>query len=232
MKVMLLAAGRGERLRPLTDTTPKPLVEVNKESLIARHLRLLNAAGFDDIVINVSHLAEKIISHLGDVAKYSVEEEPLETAGGICLALSRGLLDKNEAFAVINADVFCAYDFNRLNYQASNVAKEETCYLLLTTNPPEHPQGDFSLTADSLLLPPQENGNTHTYTGIGVFHPSLFAKLKAGDKHRMLPLIMSQINKQKATGEILQGLWHDTGTPESLARARIAAQTLEPCLTL
>ncbi|WOV90899.1 MAG: nucleotidyltransferase family protein [Candidatus Zeuxoniibacter abyssi] len=218
MKVMLLAAGRGERLRPLTDTTPKPLLKINKASLITRHLNRLHAADFFDIVINVSHLGEKIIRHVGDGPRYSSEKQPLEAAGGVCLALEREMLDKHKAFALINADIFCDYDYSRLRAGAKTVSTTKSCHLILAANPPEHPQGDFSLSANGVLLPP--HGDTYTYTGIGVFHPSLFEKLKAEEKHKLLPILQAQIKKQKATAEIHDGLWHDTGTPAALARAR------------
>ena len=195
MKVMLLAAGRGERLRPLTDTTPKPLLKINKASLITRHLNRLHAADFFDIVINVSHLGEKIIRHVGDGPRYSSEKQPLEAAGGVCLALEREMLDKHKAFALINADIFCDYDYSRLRAGAKTVSTTKSCHLILAANPPEHPQGDFSLSANGVLLPP--HGDTYTYTGIGVFHPSLFEKLKAEEKHKLLPILQAQIKNKK-----------------------------------
>ena len=128
------------------------------------------------------------------------------------------MLDKHKAFALINADIFCDYDYSRLRAGAKTVSTTKSCHLILAANPPEHPQGDFSLSANGVLLPP--HGDTYTYTGIGVFHPSLFEKLKAEEKHKLLPILQAQIKKQKATAEIHDGLWHDTGTPAALARAR------------
>ena len=219
MMAMVLAAGRGERLRPLTQTTPKPLVEVGGETLLARQLRLLRAAGFERIVVNAAHLSEQIAKAVaGDNGVLlSEEEEPLGAAGGIRLALARGLLNDNAPFVAVNADIFCDYDFSRLRLQGQ--IDRGGCHLVLAPNPPEHPQGDFNCK-DGML----QNGGAATYTGIGAYHPDMFADIEAGAKAEMLPLINNAIAKGEASCEMFDGIWRDAGTPASLADARKLAQ--------
>ena len=217
MMAMVLAAGRGERLRPLTQTTPKPLVEVGGETLLARQLRLLRAAGFERIVVNAAHLSEQIAKAVaGDNGVLlSEEEEPLGAAGGIRLALARGLLNGNAPFVVANADIFCHYDFSQLQ----NKNGIRGCHLILAPNPPENPRGDFSCK-DGVL----QNGGERTYTGIGAYHPRMFANIKAGAKAEMLPVIKSAMARGEASCEMFNGIWRDAGTHDSLADARKLAQ--------
>jgi len=213
MNVMLLAAGRGERLRPLTDVTPKPLVEVAGETLLGRHLVRLAAAGFRRAVINVSYLAERITAAIGDGARHGIavawspEPEPLETAGGI--AQARALLGE-EPFLLVNADIWCDYDFARL--RALHLGAR-LAHLVLVPNPPWHPAGDFTL-ADGLV----GNGAAprYTYAGISVLSPRLVDGIAAGRKAPLAPLWREAAARGQVSGELHEGRWSDVGTPERL----------------
>ena len=208
MKAMILAAGRGERLRPLTDTTPKPLLEVDGKPLIAYHLEALAIAGFTEVVINLSWLGEQIRARLGDGAAYGLaieySEEPaaLETAGGIVQALP--LL--GERFVVVNADIFTDYDFTRLR------SIDSPAHLVLVDNPDHHAGGDFSLLGATV-------GNAdcgrHTFSGISQYHRSFFAELPPG-KQALAPLLYAAIAKGQVSGELFRGNWTDIGTVERL----------------
>jgi MurNAc alpha-1-phosphate uridylyltransferase len=211
---MILAAGRGERLRPLTDTRPKPLVEVAGKALLARHLERLAAAGFRELVINVSHLAEQIVARFGDGAAlglsiaWSREAEPLETAGGI--AQARALLGP-APFLLVNADIWCDYDFAALRARALG---ERLAHLVLVPNPPQHPAGDFSLDGDRV-----GNGAAprYTYAGIALIEPRLVAEVAAGRKAQLAPLWRAAAERGAVSGEIYRGSWDDVGTPQRLA---------------
>ena len=210
MKAMILAAGRGERLRPLTDITPKPLLEVRGKPLIVYHLEALARAGFTDVVINLSWLGEQIRSRLGDGAdfgvniEYSEEMQALETAGGIRQALP--LL--SERFIVVNADVFTDYDFAALR------TADSAAHLVLVDNPQHNDRGDFSLHQSSV-------GNSgspqHTFSGIAQYHRSFFAELEPG-KQALAPLLRKAADKGQVSGELFQGTWIDIGTVERLAQ--------------
>jgi len=214
MKAMILAAGRGERLRPLTDAVPKALVEVGGKPLVAWHLERLAAAGFAEVVMNVSHLAEQIMTRLGDGSafglriRYSLEEVPLETAGG--LAHARGLLSEG-AFLLVNADIFCDYDFRRLRGRSLDAA---LAHLVLVPNPGHRAGGDFSLSAGRI-------GNAaaprYTYAGIALVSPGLFAGIEGGTKAPLAPLLRAAAERGQLSGEIYEGLWRDVGTAERLA---------------
>ena len=176
MRAMILAAGRGERMRPLTDTTPKPLLQVGGKMLIEYHLEKLKQANITDVVINHAWLGEKVEQALGDGSRYglniqySAEGEALETAGGIIKALP---LLGNGAFIVINGDIFCDYDAPSLLAPISGLA-----HLLLVDNPEHNPEGDFELTE---LGEVQQTGeNKLTFSGIGIYHPDLFKKMEKG----------------------------------------------------
>jgi MurNAc alpha-1-phosphate uridylyltransferase len=211
---MILAAGRGERLRPLTDTRPKPLVEVAGKALLARHLERLAAAGFRELVINVSHLAEQIVARFGDGAAlglsiaWSREAEPLETAGGI--AQARALLGP-APFLLVNADIWCDYDFAALRARSLG---ERLAHLVLVPNPPQHPAGDFSLAGDRV-----GNGAAprYTYAGIALIEPRLVAEVAAGRKAQLAPLWRAAAERGAVSGEIYRGSWDDVGTPQRLA---------------
>ena len=220
MKAMILAAGRGERLGALTLDTPKPLIPVGRVSPLAWTLRGLEDAGFARAVINISHLGEQIRAAAGDGSRYglpldfSPEDAPLETAGGVRLALERGLLAWDEPFVLVNGDVLTDYDFSRLL-----VPPRGLCRLLLVPNPPEHPRGDFSLDA-GWKLTRVESGNPLTYAGAGVFSPQLFADLRAGEAAKLGPLLFAAAAAGRADFEVHAGAWFDIGRPESLQRAR------------
>jgi MurNAc alpha-1-phosphate uridylyltransferase len=215
MKAMILAAGRGDRLRPITDTLPKPLIHVRGTPLIVRHLERLAAAGIREVVINVSHLASQIVDALGDGTKWGLsiawsrEDEPLETAGG--LASARPLLGK-EPFMLVNADVYCDYPFASL---AALELGGLAAHIVMVPNPPFRPLGDFSL-AEGLV------GNLetprYTYSGIGVFDPCMVDGIAAGTKAPLAPLLRAAADKGRLGGEVFAGPWSDVGTPERLAQ--------------
>lgn len=209
---MILAAGRGERMRPLTDTVPKPLLEVGGKALIVWHVEKLAACGFKEIIINVAYLGYKIIEVLGDGStwhvqiKYSDEqnEGALESAGGIIKALP---LLGNEPFLVVNADIWCDYEFN----SAFNL-KDKLAHLILVPNPKHNPKGDFGLNG-SLLL--NEADIKYTFCGIGYYSPELFEGLTYG-KSALAPLFRTAIDKEKISGSLYNGKWYDIGTPQRL----------------
>jgi MurNAc alpha-1-phosphate uridylyltransferase len=213
MNVMVLAAGRGERLRPLTDRTPKPLVEVGGVTLLGRHLERLADAGFRRAVINVAHLGEQIVERFdgrgprGMQIAWSREPEPLETAGGI--ALARGLLG-DAPFLLVNSDIWCDFDFSRLKGHALGA---RLAHLVLVPNPAWHPAGDFVLSAG-------EVGNAaaprYTYAGISVLSPRLVAGVAAGSKAQLAPLWRAAADRGEVSGELYEGYWNDVGTLERL----------------
>jgi MurNAc alpha-1-phosphate uridylyltransferase len=215
---MLLAAGRGERMRPLTDHTPKPLLEVGGKPLIAWHIENLVRAGIREIVINHAHLGTQIEKALGDGnqfgahIQYSPEASALETAGGIANALP---LLGNEPFAVINSDIFCDYDFARLPSRAAALqASGDAVHLVLVDNPPHHPNGDFLLHNGRI----EDRSNLRlTFSGIGIYQPVLFKDIPRGSIAPLAPLLRAQIALGKVSGEHHQGFWADVGTPQRLA---------------
>ncbi len=215
MRAMILAAGRGERLRPLTDTLPKPLLEVRGKPLIVWHLERLAAAGFREIVINVAHLGDLLMSTLGDGGRWGVsiawsrEVHALETAGGI--ANARALLG-HAPFLAVNADVFCDYPFARLRAPAG--LEGRAGHLVMVPNPPFRPQGDFSLASGKVGNEPAPR---YTYSGIAVFDPCVVDGIAAGDKAPLAPLLRARAAAGQLGGELHTGLWSDVGTPERLA---------------
>lgn len=213
MKAMILAAGRGERMRPLTDRVPKPLLPVGGKPLIGWHLERLASAGFRDIVINHAHLGDQLEAALGDGSRYgvriaySVEGEALETAGGIAKALP---LLGNAPFLVVNGDIYTDYDFGRLAHPAMDGA---LAHLVLVDNPPQHANGDFFLANGQLVA---EGAARLTFSGVGVYHPQLFAGIVAGSKAKLAPLLHAAILEGRVSGEHYRGDWVDVGTPERL----------------
>jgi MurNAc alpha-1-phosphate uridylyltransferase len=211
---MILAAGRGERLRPLTDRVPKPLIEAGGRPLIAWHLQRLAAAGCREVVINVSHLGERIVERLGDGAEWGVrvafsrEPQPLETAGG--MALARKLVG-DEPFLVVNGDVYCEVDLSRLLRFALG---GRLAHLVLVPNPAHHPAGDFTLDAGVVGNAPTPR---YTYAGIAVIAPALFAEVAAGSKAQLAPLLRAAAERRQVSGELFEGTWLDVGTLERLA---------------
>ncbi len=211
MKAMILAAGRGERLRPLTLTTPKPLLPVRGRPLIAWHLEALARAGVREVVINLSWLGERIRTALGDGAVYGVAirysdegPEPLETGDGIFQALP--LLGR-EPFLLVNGDVYTDFDLGRLRCAPAALG-----HLVLVPNPPHHPLGDFALERGLI----GESGEPrYTYAGIGVLHPELFSGCSAG-RFALLPLLRRAIALGRLQGELYTGAWTDVGTLERL----------------
>ena len=213
MKAMILAAGKGERLRPLTLHTPKPLVRVGGVPLIEYHLRALAAAGFTEIVINHAWLGQQIEDHLSDGSRfgvsiqYSAEGEPLETGGGIFKALP---LLGDKPFAVVNGDIWTDYSFAGLRTPLTGLA-----HLVLVDNPAHHPKGDFCLSGTQ-VLDAQPGSDTLTYSGIAVLSPALFDGAGAG-AFKLAPLLRNAMAAGRVTGERLQGQWVDVGTHERLA---------------
>jgi len=215
MKAMILAAGRGERLRPLTDTLPKPLLAVGKYCLIEWHILRLSQAGISDIVINLSYLGDKIRKHLADGRRYGVNiaysEEPdpaLETGGGIFNALP---LLGSEPFVVVNGDIWTDYPFEQLS------PPQELAHLVLVNNPLHHPGGDFLLQGSQVLA--QGEGQRYTYSGIGVYHPQLFAGCQPG-RFPLAPILREAMNVGRVTATLYAGRWYDIGTPQRLQAIR------------
>ena len=211
MKAMVLAAGRGERMRPITDTIPKPLVPVAGKPLIAYHLEALARAGVRDIVINLSHLGSQIREALADGSRFGVRiaysEEgpvPLETGGGIFKALP---LLGTEPFLVVNGDVWTDFDFTGLALDAGAHAR-----LVLVPNPTHLVRGDFGLDDDFIV---ESDRDRYTYSGLGVYSPALFAGCEPG-KFPLLPLLKRAIAERRLRGQIYWGDWSDIGTPERL----------------
>lgn len=214
MKAMILAAGRGERMRPLTDHCPKPLLRANEKPLIEYHLEQLAALGVTDVVINIAWLADEFPRQLGDGDRwglsihYSPEQEALETAGGIAKALP---LLGDEPFLLVNGDVYCEQEFASLQLR-----DDELACLLLTANPEHHPEGDFAIDADQKLSMKQPGEQSFTFAGISLMHPALFDGVPVA-KQRLLPVLQAAMAKQQVAGLVTDGYWCDVGTPQRLA---------------
>lgn len=211
MKAMILAAGRGERMRPLTDTCPKPLLQAGSHRLIDYHIFALKKIGVLDIIINTSWLADVIHREIGDGRNYDLRilysDEPypaLETAGAIVKALP---LLGEQPFVVVNGDIFIDYDFSRLHLAAGDLG-----HLVLVQNPSQHPHGDFGLREHRVVCEPQRSW---TFSGVAMYRPELFAEMEPG-RRPLKPLLDSAIDDDRLSGEIHRGRWHDIGTPERL----------------
>lgn len=229
MKAMILAAGRGERMRPLTDTCPKPLLTVGTEPLIGWHLRRLKQAGITEIIINHAWLGEKIEAKLGKGGQYGVHityspelSGGLETAGGIATALP---LLGEDPFLVINGDVLTDIDFQTAHTVADNLKRtHKLAHLWLVTNPTHNPNGDFSLLPDNLASAETGEGENLTFSGMGVYHPDLFKDTLPHQAAKLAPLLRSAMNQQKISAEKHSGLWLDVGTVERLEEANRLAE--------
>ncbi len=225
MKVLILAAGRGERLRPFTDSIPKPLLQVGGRPLIEHIIADLARAGFCEIVINLAHLGGKIQDRLGDGRRFGITiaysqegGEALETGGGIHKALP---LLGNEPFLVVNGDVASDFPFENLQRHPDGLA-----HLVLVENPPHHPQGDFALQGGKVVV---EGEPKHTFSGIGVYRPELFAGRKPG-KFPLAPLLREAMVGGLVSGQIHAGFWMDIGTVERLRELdeRLTALSVKP----
>ncbi|MDH5632196.1 MAG: nucleotidyltransferase family protein [Gammaproteobacteria bacterium] len=213
MKAMILAAGRGERMRPLTDHTPKPLLEVGKYSLIEHLVRSLVESGFVRLIVNHAHLGNQIEARLGTGAQfgatieYSAEGETgLETGGGIYKALP---LLGDAPFLVVNGDIWTDYPFSRMH----NMVPAGMAHLVMVDNPPQHPAGDFVLHDNSAIS--NDLDGRLTYSGIGVYRPEMFAGCQPG-KFPLAPILRKLADESRLTGEYFPGNWSDVGTPERL----------------
>lgn len=208
MNAMILAAGRGERMRPLTDNCPKPLLKVKGKALIVYHLEALSRAGFCSVVINLSWLGKQIETYLGNGSTfdldivYSQEPEALETAGGIVKALP--LL--SDQFVVVNADIFTDFDFSSLSLAKSH------SHLVLVPNPAFHANGDFSIEHGMLSNAGQQR---FTFSGIAQYQKSFFSNLKQG-KRTLAPMLQKAADRSQISAELFQGNWVDVGTLERL----------------
>lgn len=233
---MILAAGKGERMRPLTLSRPKPLLEVGGRALIEHHLQALAAAGFDEVVVNISWLGEQIPAALGDGSRYGLriaysEErpEPLETGGGIFRALPLLCPMGVEPFLVLNGDVWMEYPYARLRDRfARGLPGKDQAHLVLVPNPEHNPQGDFAVEADRMVQAvPGMAADTavaariaalprHTFSGLGVYHPSLFNACEHGI-FKLAPLLRVAAVHDRVSVELFEGDWLDIGTPQRLA---------------
>ncbi len=219
LTAMVLAAGRGERMRPLTDSKPKPLLEVGGKTLIERHIAKLAAAGFKRVVVNHAHFGNQIEAALGNGTRwdieiyFSAEIEALETAGGIANALELIAVD---TFAVVNSDVYSDYNYGELKTATSRLARDPNliAHLVLVSNPAHHPDGDFTLDGDKVVTGPAEK---LTFNGLGAYRREMFASITPGEKLSLAPLLHDQIRAGRVSGEHYQGRWADIGTPERLA---------------
>jgi MurNAc alpha-1-phosphate uridylyltransferase len=230
---MILAAGRGERMRPLTDSLPKPMLKIHGKNLLQYHLEGLARVGFKKVVINHAWLGHLIEDYFGNGEKlgieilYSREHEALETAGGIATAQS--LLNAEDYFLVINGDTFMPdFPFERiqdiveqLRIDISEGGAALQAYLFLVKNPPQHPQGDFYLLSPQVVSEDQLKNNPlsqskHTFSGAGIYHKELFKDLAVFQKAPLAPLLKKAMSKLLVEGELLQCAWHDVGTPDRL----------------
>jgi MurNAc alpha-1-phosphate uridylyltransferase len=216
MKAMILAAGRGERLRPLTDHTPKPLVKAGKKRLIEYLIENLVTAGIDEIVINYAHLGEQFPLTLGDGEQYGcrITYSPenhgsLETAGGIIQALP---LLGNQPFIVVNGDIWTDFDFSKLTKYTLN--QNVDCHLVMVNNPEHNLDGDFAVDSNGFVA--TRGNKKFTFSGIGLYRPELFNNL-AVERKALKPLFETVIAANRMTGEIYKGNWSDIGTLERLA---------------
>jgi MurNAc alpha-1-phosphate uridylyltransferase len=241
---MILAAGRGERMRPLTEYFPKPMLPIHGKPMMQYHLEALKTQGFSQVVINHAWLGDQIESHFGahfsglDLA-YSREETALETAGGIASALHLMPFLSSEApyLFVINGDVVCHWRFEQIQSIAQQMKScHDLAYLVMIPNPPHHPEGDFVYSNGRLIekvkaetgaenQPYQEAADdvVATFAGIGIYHRDLFASIPKNQAYKLAPVLLNAMAQKRVSGEIFTGVWHDVGTPE---RYRLAGGDL------
>lgn len=235
-KAMVLAAGRGERMRPLTDHCPKPLLKAGGKPLLQWHIEALVQAGFCDIVINHAHLGQQIEDFLGDGhclgARLSYSPEPLalETAGGIRQALH---FFENAPFLVVNGDVFSDWPRAQAHSWIANWQADCLAHLMLVENPSHNPTGDFVLNRDgsvSVKSPNAPEGRTLTFSGVGVYHPALFSDLPVGQAAKLAPMLQHAMAQGRVRGVLFEGGWMDIGTPDRLAQldARLQQSLVHP----
>lgn len=241
MKALLFAAGRGERMRPLTDTTPKPLLEAGGKRLIEWHLERLAASGIREIVVNIAHLAEQFPEALGDGSRHGVHIEysregavPLETGGGLLHALP---LLGAQPFLAINADTFTDFDFAKLSNRPRGVAE-----LVLVDNPPHRPKGDFGIDPNGALLPFADSPGAVralTFAGMGIYRPGILSDWRTiiGDtqgahasppRFSLTPLLRAAIARGEIDWRHHRGIWTDVGTPERLAELDTRLRAVSP----
>ena len=209
---MILAAGRGERMRPLTDTLPKPLLEVRGKALILWHIERLAQRGFKEVIINIAHLGHKIQEALGDGSRYNVRihysdervSGALESAGGIIKALPHF---GEDTFLVVNGDVFCDYDFD-----STFELHDKLAHLILVPNPAHNLQGDFAFDGEKLC---HDAPQKYTFSGIAYYNPKMFQGKKE-QKEPLAPLLRQLLTQEALSAELFDGVWHDIGTPERL----------------
>lgn len=219
MRAMILAAGRGERMRPLSDTIPKPLLPVAGKPLVVHHLERLAAAGYREIVVNLAHLGHLIRDFLGDGSRYGVHveysvegltaKEALETAGGIVKALP---LLGDGPFLVVNGDIWCDHPLDPPAMRDGDLA-----HLVLVDNPPHHPEGDFVLDGNRTRT---AGSSRLTFAGIGWYRPELFTGLEPG-RRPLAPVLLAAAANDRVSGEHWHGVWADVGTPETLNRMQV-----------
>jgi len=233
MKAMILAAGLGTRMRPLTHHTPKPLLKAGDKWLIEYHLNALRRAGIKDVVINTHWLGAQIENALGSGQTwglnitYSRESVLLETAGGISAALPHLIQQKQDVFLVINGDVYCELDLAMWVNAHKHFAQGQVAHLALTANPVQHPDGDFIIDKDGVTLRNKDNtsANTYTYTGIALYRGEGFSNL-ATTPQPLGPLLRHWIQEKRVTGDVIEAHWMDIGTPERLAQLDHRLQNL------
>lgn len=221
-RAMILAAGKGERMRPLTDHCPKPLLRVHGKTLIEHAIDRVKAAGIHQLVINVSYLGEQIERHLGDGSALGVHIHysrepmtPLETGGGIAKALSLLIQEGEEPFLLVNADVWCDYPLVQLQQALKH---GQLAHLVLVTNPSHNSKGDFALGDNNRVQMLAKENTGHTFSGISVIHPQLFRRYApAKEKFPLRDLLVQAIANREVSGEVYKGVWVDVGTPERLA---------------
>jgi len=227
---LLLAAGRGERMRPLTDELPKPLLTIKNKSLLAWHVEALSAAGIQDVVINHAWLGKKIEEALGNGSKfglnisYSPETSALETAGGIRKALP--FLNPSDYFLVINGDVFSPnLPIQQLLDRASelrSMPSRPLAHLLMVPNPVQHPEGDFYIKDSHVANELLDGAEKLTFSGIGLYHQDLFKDLELDVPTKLAPILREAMAKNRVSGEKYTGPWHDVGTPQRLQELNAA----------